>query len=103
MFADEIGATLELSPATKMALIATIADCDPSRRRRREAEARMGAVILALRWTGPPSSPRRLARAQADAEACRPNPRRLSCNWELTVYEPSPELYQPWWEPPQSP
>jgi len=45
----------------------------------------------------------RLARAPADAEAFRPNPRRLSCNWELTVYEPSPELYQPWWEPPQSP
>ena len=78
MFAEEMGATLELSPATKMALIATIADCDPSRRRRREAEARMGAVILALRWTGPPSSPRRLARAPADAEARRPNPQRLS-------------------------
>ena len=49
MFADEIGATLELSPATKMALIATIADCDPSRRRRREAAAHTGAVILARR------------------------------------------------------
>jgi hypothetical protein len=41
------------------------------------------------------TSPRQRSRVPADAAARGLGPRRRRCNWELTVYEPSPELYQP--------
>ena len=56
MFADEMGATLDLSPAAKAALIVKIAAAIEAAIRRRPREARMRAVILGflcgLAWAG---------------------------------------------------
>ena len=49
MFAEEMGAILDLSPAAKMALIEKSRRRHRGRRRRREAEAHMGVVSLAAR------------------------------------------------------
>ena len=50
MFAEETGTTFDLSPAGKRGFDRKDRRRHPIRRRRRDAEALMGAVILALTW-----------------------------------------------------